>query len=193
MTLPKIAIIISTTREGRFGDRPAQWMLEQARAHGGAEFEIVDLRDHDLPFFNEPAPIAQTPSPHPAAQRWARAMASFDGYIFVTAEYNHGVPGVLKNALDHAYAEYSRKPAAFVGYGGVGAARAIEQLRLILIEFQIAPLRSAVHIGTAELAGIRREGKNFNDYPHLVRGASQLLTTLLWWTEALRAGREAAT
>jgi len=123
------------------------------------------------------------------AQQWAAKMAEFDAYIFVTAEYNHSIPAVLKNALDYAYAEFNRKPAAFVGYGGVGAARAVEQLRLICVELQMAPLKHAVHIGMIEFLGIWRQGKDFADYPHLAQAAEVMLDDLLWWTNALKTAR----
>src|SRR5918998_2839054 len=120
----KIGIIISTTREGRFGDRPTQWLVDLAKSRGEAEFEIVDLRDYPLPFFNEPASPVHMPPKNEIAQRLGARIAEFDGYIFITAEYNHGIPAVLKNALDHIYSQFNRKPVAFVGYGGVGGARA---------------------------------------------------------------------
>jgi len=192
VSLPSIAIVIGTTRQGRFGDRPARWMLELARKRDTASFDIVDLRDHPLPFFDEPRSPMWGPLAGEAAQRWAATLAGYDGFIFVTAEYNHGIPAVLKNALDYAYAEFVRKPAAFVGYGGVGAARAVEQLRLVTIELQMAPVRNAVHIGLTEFIGMLQQGKDFTDYPHLAQSAEGLLDDLLWWTGALKAAREAA-
>lgn len=192
MSLPSIAIIIGTTRQGRFGDRPARWMLELARKRDTASFDIVDLRDHPLPFFDEPRSPVWGPLTGEAARRWAATLARYDGFIFVTAEYNHGIPAVLKNALDYAYAEFVRKPAAFVSYGGVGGARAVEQLRLVTLELQMAPVRSAVHIGLTEFVGMLQQGKDFADYPHLEQGAETLLDDLLWWTRALKVARETA-
>jgi NAD(P)H-dependent FMN reductase len=192
MSQSRIGIIISTTREGRFGDKPAQWIFELARARGGADFELIDLRDFPLPFFNElKSPVWESPK-NEGARRWSRKVGEFDGFIFVTGEYNHGIPGVLKNALDHTYKEFNRKPAAFVGYGGVGAARAIEHLRLIAVELQVAPLRSAVHVGMAEFLGMLQQGKTFADYPYLGQSAEQMLDDLIWWTNALKAGRQAS-
>ena len=101
------------------------------------------------------------------ALRWGRKMAELDGYIFVTAEYNHSIPAVLKNALDYAYLEFNRKPATFVGYGGVGAARAVEQLRLILAELQVASLKHTVHINAGEFVAMLTQGKSFDDFPYL--------------------------
>lgn len=192
MAMPRIAIIVSTTREGRFGDKPAQWIFRLAKARGAADFEIVDLRDYPLPLFNEPISPAYAAPKNEVAQRWAKKLAEFDGYIFVTAEYNHSVPGVLKNALDHLFPQLNRKPVAFVGYGAVGAARAVEHLRLIVVELQAAPLRNGVHIGLAEFIGMLQQGKTFADYPYLEQSANVLLDDLLWWTNTLKTGREAS-
>ncbi len=189
MTKPKIAIIIGTTRQNRFGDKAAQWLYSLAETRPEAEFEIVDLRDFPLPFFDEPMSPMMTKPVNEVAQRWGAKMAGFDGYIFVTAEYNHSLSGVLKNALDYAYFEFNRKPAAFVAYGNAGGARAVEQLRLVCVELQIAPLRAAVHIGMIEFLGMLRDGKTFADYPYLAQSADTMVNDLLWWTNALKAAR----
>jgi NAD(P)H-dependent FMN reductase len=189
VTQPNIAIILGTTREGRFGDKPAQWLLDIAARSGDANYEIVDLRNYPLPFFDDVMSPMFGPSPKPEVARWAAKLAEFDGYVFVTAEYNHSVSGVLKNALDSVYPELNRKPAAFLGYGGVGGARAVEQLRLITVELQMVPLKHAVHIGMVEFLGIWRQGKSFADYPHLEDAANTLLGDLAWWTEALKTAR----
>ena len=191
MTKPRIGIVISTTREGRFGDKAAAWIHDLAAARGDLEVETIDLRDYPMPFFDEPGSPIYMPPRDEAARRWAQKLAEIDGFIFVTAEYNHGAPAVLKNALDHAYAEFNRKPVAFVGYGGVGGARAVEQLRLVCIELQMAPTKSAVHIGGAEFIGMLMHGKTFADMPHLVPTATALLDDLAWWTRALTTARQA--
>jgi len=121
---PRIALIIGSTRPTRFADKPAQWMLKQARAREDMDIELVDLRDHALPFFSEIASTLHVPSQDPEAIRWQETIARFDGYIFVVAEYNHSITGVLKNALDQAYREWNRKPFTAIGYGSVGGARA---------------------------------------------------------------------
>ncbi len=190
MENPRIGIIISTTREGRFGDEPARWVLDMASGRTDLDFEIVDLRDYPLSLFGETDSPAYNGSLEPgAARRWSRKMAELDGYLFVTAEYNHSVPGVLKNALDHVYPECNRKPAAFVGYGGVGGARAVEQLRLIYIELQMAPTRTAVHIGMEPYLGVSKHGKRLSDYDYLDKSAVATLDELAWWTNTLKAGR----
>ncbi len=190
MDKPTIGIIISTTREGRFGDRPARWILDMASVRTDLDFEIVDLRDYPLPLFGETDYSAYDGTPgSEIASRFKQKMAELDGYLFVTAEYNHSIPGALKNALDHAYPEFNRKPAAFVGYGGVGGARAVEQLRLICIELQMAPTRTAVHIGMEPYLGVTQEGKELSDFDFLGKSAVATLGELAWWTHTLKAGR----
>lgn len=191
MTTPKVAIIISTTRQVRFGDKPTQWLYDIASKRSDLAFEIVDLRDYPLPFFDEVASNAWAPSTNEVAQRWQQKIAEFDGYIFVTAEYNHSISGVLKNALDYAYPEWNRKPAAFVGYGAVGAARAIEQLRLICVELQMAPTRTGVHIQGADFMAVWRQGKSLTELEYLQPNVTAMLDELAWWTKALKTARAA--
>jgi NAD(P)H-dependent FMN reductase len=190
MTQPKIAIIIGTTRATRFGDKPAQRIHDIAAQRTDLVTEIVDLRHFPMPFFDEVASNAWVPSKNEVAQRWQKKVAGFDGYIFVSAEYNRGVPAVLKNAMDYAYPEWNRKAAAYVGYGSVGGARSVEQLRLISIELQMAPTRTGVHIQGADFMAALKEGKNLKDIPHLQQNATDMLDQLVWWTNALRAARE---
>jgi NAD(P)H-dependent FMN reductase len=187
---PKIGIIISTTREGRFGDKPAWWIYELAAKRGDFDVELIDLRDFPMPFFAEAVSPAYAPPSDEVARRWAAKVNSLDGFIFVTAEYNRGVPAVLKNALDYAYREFNRKPAAYVGYGGVGAARAIEHLRLINVELQMAPVRSGVHIAGGDFMGLWRGGRTFEEMPHLAQSAETMLNELAWWAKALKVARD---
>jgi NAD(P)H-dependent FMN reductase len=191
VTKPKIAIILSTTRAARFGHKAGQWIFDIAKQRHDIDVELIDLRDHPLPFFDEVASNAWVPTQNSEGVRWQKKIAQYDGYIFVTAEYNHGVSAVLKNALDFAYPEWNRKAAAFFGYGGVGAARAIEQLRLILIELQMAPTRSAVHFAGSDFIAALREGKPIADYAYLKPTADAMLDELVWWTNALKVAREA--
>ena len=189
--LPHIGIVIGSTREGRFADKPAQWVHGIASERTDLTAELVDLRDYPMPFFDEPLSPAWAPVKNEAAQRWAAKLATLDGLVVITAEYNHGPTAVLKNAFDYAYKEFARKPIGFVGYGGVGAARAVEQLRLVATEVQMAPVRNAVHIGMAEFMGLWREGKAFANYPHLAQSAKGLLDDMAWWAQALKTAREA--
>jgi NAD(P)H-dependent FMN reductase len=144
MSKPKIGIVIGSVRPNRFADHPTKWIAEIAKSHHELEFEIVDLKDYAMPLFDEVASPLYAPSASEAAQRWQKKIASLDGFIFIAAEYSRGPTGSLKNALDYAYTEWNRKPAAFVGYGGVGGARAVEQLRLNAVELQMAPTRNGV-------------------------------------------------
>ncbi|ULH14102.1 NAD(P)H-dependent oxidoreductase (plasmid) [Deinococcus sp. KNUC1210] len=189
--MPKIAIIISSTRATRFADKPAAWLQGIVAQRTDAEYELVDLRDFPMPFFDEVASNAYAPTQNEVAVRWQKKVAEFDGYIFLTAEYNHAPTAVLKNALDYAYTEWNKKPAAFVGYGSVGAARAIEQLRLIAVELQMAPTRTGVHIQGADFFGAWQQGAALEDMAHLQPGVQAMLDELNWWTVALKTAREA--
>lgn len=185
----KIGIIISTTRPKRFADTIATWFKGIADQRGDAAYEIVDLRDYPLPFFEEEkSPLHAMPA-NEIARRWSAKMAELDGYVFITAEYNHSIPAVLKNALDYAYREYNRKPAAFVGYGGAGAARAVEHLRGILAELQVATLKFVVQVNLAEFLALRSGEKSFDDFPYLRTSATAMLDDLAWWSSALRIAR----
>jgi len=189
---PRIAVIIGSTRPTRFADTPAQWIFKQAQARGDMEVELVDLRDHPLPFFDEMASNMWMPSQNPEAIRWQETVGRFDGYIFVVAEYNHSITGVLKNALDQAYKEWIRKPFTAIGYGGVGAARAVEHLRLIGIELQMVPTHAAVHIGgrDAQMIHPMFEGKPIETIEaSLLPSAKTALDELVWWAKATMAAK----
>jgi NAD(P)H-dependent FMN reductase len=190
MSKLKIGIIISTTRATRFGDKPAKWIHDLLAKRDDMTAEIVDLRDYPMPFFDEVASNAWAPSQNEVAQRWQKKVAEFDGYIFVTAEYNRAIPAVLKNALDYAYPEWNRKAAAFVGYGSIGAARAVEQLRLIAVELQMAPTRTGVHIQGADFLAALQQGRPLEDLSYLKANATDMLDQLAWWASALKAARE---
>jgi NAD(P)H-dependent FMN reductase len=189
---PHIGIVVGSTREGRFSERAGAWFHKIAARRTDLSVEIIDLRDYPMPFFDEPASPAWMPPKDHVAKRWAAKLAELDGLVFVTPEYNHGYSAVLKNALDHAFQQFNRKPAAFVGYGGVGAARAIEQLRMVAVELQMAPIPKSVNVGMAEFLGIWQQGKDFADFPHLEQAAVALLDDLSWWSRTLQTGRQAA-
>ncbi|HYR34303.1 MAG TPA: NAD(P)H-dependent oxidoreductase [Burkholderiales bacterium] len=189
---PNIAVIIGTTRAARFGEKPARWIYDIARARHDMSVQLIDLRDYPMPFFDEVASNAWVPSKNEVAQRWQKKVAEFDGYVFVTAEYNRSMPAVLKNALDYAYPEWNRKPAAFVGYGSVGAARSIEHLRLSCVELQMAPTRHGVHIQGADFMAVWQQGKDIKELGYLEPSAKSMLDDLHWWASALMAGRKMA-
>ena len=186
----KIAIVISTTRATRFGHKPAEWVKAIAAERSDMRVEILDLRDYPMPFFDEVASNAWVPTTNEVAQRWQKKVAEFDGFIFVTAEYNHGIPAVLKNALDYAYPEWNKKAAALVGYGAVGGSRAVEQLRLVAAELQLATIRTGVYIQGADFMATLREGKDLKDITHLQQGVRDMLDQLAWWTQALKTARQ---
>lgn len=189
---PKIALITGSTRPTRFGDKPAQWMLKQAQARTDIDVELVDLRDHPLPFFDEIASNRWMPSKGAEAVRWQQTLARFDGFIFVVPEYNHSIPAVLKNALDQAYNEWNHKPFTAIGYGSVGAARALEHLRLIGVELQMVSTRSAVHIGGSDFFTVFTMGENkpIEDIESkLLPSAKAALDELVWWAKATMAAR----
>jgi NAD(P)H-dependent FMN reductase len=192
MAKPKLAVVIGSVRTNRFADHPAQWIAEIARQSGKFDIELIDLKDYPLPFFAEPASPAYAPPKNEIAQRWQKKVAEFDAYIFTAAEYNRGPAAVLKNALDYAYTEWTNKPVSFVGYGGVGGARAVEQLRLNAIELQMAPIRTAVHIQIPVYLAVLKEGKNLSDFDFLNQNAKDMLDQLAWWTNALMAARDKA-
>lgn len=193
MSKLKIAVIIGSTRPTRFADIPAQWMLAQANAHPEIEAELVDLRDFDLPFFDEVASNAWAPSKNAEAVRWQQKVAGFDGYIFVVAEYNRSITGALKNALDQSYVDWNRKPMAAIAYGSMGGARALEHLRTIAVELQMVPVRNAVHIGGGDFfkinPGVGGSGKIAEIEGNLAGSAKATLEDLVWWGKATKAAR----
>jgi NAD(P)H-dependent FMN reductase len=193
---PRIAVIVGSTRPTRFADIPAQWILKQAQARGDMDVELVDLRDHPLPFFDEMASNRWMPSQNPEAIRWQQTLERFDGFIFVVSEYNHSITGVLKNALDQAYTQWEHKPFTAIAYGGVGGARALEHLRGIGVELQMVSTRTAVHLGGADLMATHPGfgGKQMIEdiEAHLLPSAQGALDELVWWAKATMAARAAA-
>ena len=175
---PHIGIVVGSTREGRFSERAAAWFHRIAARRTDLSVEIVDLRDYPMPFFDEPASPAWMAPKDQVAERWAAKLAELDGFVFVTPEYNHGYSAVLKNALDYAFQQFNRKPAAFVGYGGVGAARAIEQLRMVAVELQMAPIRYEVNIAMEPFLGSLQKGRALNDYEYLVQSREAMFDHL---------------
>lgn len=189
---PKIALIVGSTRPTRFADKPAQWMLKQVQARDDIEVELVDLRDHPMPFFDEMASNLWMPSQNLEAVRWQETIGRFDGYIFVVPEYNRSIPGVLKNALDQAYKEWNRKPFTAIGYGSRGASRAIEHLRGIAVELQMVSTRTAVHIGGGDFMAVHPLGSNKpieEIEASLLPAAKNALDELVWWSKATIAAK----
>ena len=169
--MTKIAIILGSTRPERKGEVVADWVVKQA-AGRPATYDLIDLRDHPLPLLDEPVPPSMGQYTNDHTKAWAEVVAPYDGYVFVTPEYNHSTSGVLKNAIDYLYAEWNNKACAFVGYGSLGGARAIEHLRAIASELQMADVRQQVALSLAT---------EFENYSVFSPGGYNLpaLTTLL--------------
>ena len=190
-----IQVIIGSTRDGRFSRRVADWIVDRLDPRTDLDLELVDLRDHPMPFFDAPAP-ARTPRRYPTAEveRFGRTIDRADGFVLLTGEDNHGYSAVLKNAIGHTFVEWNRKPVSFVGWGNVGGARAVEQLRLVAVEMESAPLRHAVHILPDVLVPAIRAEEPF-DLALLDALGSKLellADDLVWWAGALRSARRLA-
>jgi NAD(P)H-dependent FMN reductase len=188
----RIAVITGTTRAERFSGTVTEWVLgflaEQAP---DLEVTRLDLRDHPLPFFYGPNP-ARAPREYPTEEvaRLGRSIDGADGFLVLTGEYNHGYPAVLKNALDWYFAEWRRKPVAFVGWGNAGGARAIEQLREVVIELEMAPVRQAVHVLPDVLIAARNaEPNDRSAFAPLEAKLKLTVDDLRWWATALAAPR----
>jgi NAD(P)H-dependent FMN reductase len=192
MSKPKIAVIVGSIRPNRFGDKPAKWIFDHAKANGAFDVELVDLADYPLPLFDAAASDFWMPTPNEVAAKWQAKLNEFDGFIVVTAEYNRSIPGALKNAIDWAYKPFMRKAVAYVGYGSVGGARAVEHLRTVMVELQAVSVRQGIHIGGSEFASVFMGKKSWDEVKSTFDGfAGDLLSNLLWWTNATKTAREA--
>ena len=190
----KILVILGSTREGRYGDKPARWLHDRLAADPRLAPELVDLRDWPLPFFDQPrAPARVTDGNYgnDVANRWAATVAAADGFAITAAEYNHGYTAVLKNALDWLAREWRRKPVTFLGYGALGGARAVEQLRGVAVELELAPIRHAVHISREVLLATMKEPVPANPalFAPVEPAAAAMIEELVWWGRALRHAR----
>jgi NAD(P)H-dependent FMN reductase len=185
--MTRIGIILGSTRPNRNGEQVARWVFGIASRRDDAEFELVDLRDYPLPHLDEALPPSLGQYQNEHTRRWAAKIASFDGFVIVTPEYNHSTSGVLKNAIDYLYAEWNNKAVGFVSYGAVGGARAAEHLRLIAAELQMADVRQQVALPMST------EFENFTVFKPS-EFSSQALDTLLdqviAWSTALAELRE---
>jgi len=190
-----ISVIVGSTRQGRFSEKPAQWIFQRLKNRGGVDARLLDLRDFPMPFFDQPVPPAMPGRPayeNEVVKKWTAEIARSDGFIFVTPEYNYGTSAVLKNALDWVYPEWNRKAAAFVSYGSAMGARGIQQLRLTAIELQLAPVRSSVYIPVATLWAHFQGGDVDAGLTELEAAAKTMIDDLVWWTAALKAARATA-
>jgi len=183
----KVGIVIGTTRPGRNGEAVARWVYDIARKRRDAHFELVDIRDYNLPLLDEPVPASSGRYQHPHTKAWSEKIASFDAYVFVTPEYNHAPSGALKNAIDYLYREWNNKSAGFVGYGGAGGTRAVEQLRLIMGELQVADVRAQVALS------LFTDFENFSTFKpaaHHEAAVAAMLDQVIAWGGAMKKLRE---
>jgi NAD(P)H-dependent FMN reductase len=183
-----IGIILGSTRPGRVGEAVANWVCELASSRRDASYELVDVARYQLPLLDEPVPPALGNYAREHTKIWARKVASFDGYVFVTAEYNHGIPAALKNALDFVYAEWNNKAAGFVSYGSAGGTRAVEQLRLVMAELQIADIRTQV---TLSLVSDFENYQVFRPDARKIKAVETMLNQLVAWAGAMKQLRPA--
>ncbi|HXL92564.1 MAG TPA: NAD(P)H-dependent oxidoreductase [Streptosporangiaceae bacterium] len=187
--MTRIGIILGSTRPNRNGEQVAKWVYDIASRRTDAEFELVDLRDYPLPHLDEPLPPSLGQYQNEHTRQWAAKIASFDGFVFVTPEYNHSTSGVLKNAIDYLYAEWNNKAVGFVSYGSVGGARAAEQLRLVVGELQMADVRQQVALS------LLTEFENYSVFKpgdYNLAALSTLLDQVIAWSSALAPLRQPA-
>lgn len=187
--MSKIAIVTGSTRPGRNNLGVAQWVLEQAQAFGGADYELVDIADFSLPVLDEPFPAAYQNYQNDHTKAFAAKIAEFDGYIFITGEYNHSVQPALANALSFLNVELNNKAAGMVGYGSAMGARAIEHLRGILSELQIA------HVQKTGLFSLFTDFENVANFAPTEQSAASvqpMFEQLVAWTKAMEVVRENA-
>jgi NAD(P)H-dependent FMN reductase len=180
----KIGVILASTRQGRRGEAFAKWILALVAERPGVEAELLDLREYPIgPYASENMPSAvEKDYADPSARRWSEKIRSLDGYVMVTPEYNHGFPGQLKNAIDHVHVGWWYKPVAFVSYGGMACgARAVEQLRNIVVEVRMVPVRTDVNI---RLIGLQADDAGRPADPLYQKRAKGLIDELLWWARA---------
>ena len=189
----KIGIIIGSTREGRFADKPATWLYNRIKDRSDVSAELIDLREYPLQYFNEAIPpsVIKEPYADPQVQKWTQKVAEMDAYIIVSPEYNHGYSAVLKNALDYVKKEWENKPVSFVSYGSAGGARAVEQLRQVVIELQMAPMKYAIHMMWDVIAAIMQDpSQNPAVFEQFNTRADGMVDQLVWWGNALKAARK---
>jgi NAD(P)H-dependent FMN reductase len=184
----RIGIIVGSTRPGRKAEPVSRWVFERAQKHGGAEFELVDIADYGLPLLDEPVPPSLGKYEKPHTKRWAAKIASFDGFVFVSPEYNHGISGALKNAIDFLFAEWNNKAAGFVSYGSAMGVRAVEHLRGVMGEIMVADVRAQVMLS---LAADFENYQAFKPQPRHEKSLTTMLDQVIEWAAALRTVREA--
>jgi len=186
MSTLKIAIITGSTRPGRNNEAVARWVHHLAQQRTDAQFELIDIADYQFPLFDEPMSPMFGKYTQPHTKAWSDKIASFDSYVFVTPEYNHSMPGSLKNAIDFLYHEWNNKAAGFVSYGGSGGVRAVEHLRLVMAELMVATVRAQV---TLSLVADFENWTTFKPLPQREAELATMLGQVVSWANALKAVR----
>ncbi|WP_426572804.1 NADPH-dependent FMN reductase [Aquihabitans sp. McL0605] len=192
MPVPHIQVILGTTRPGRFSERVGDWLVDRLGQRDDLTVELLDLRDHPLPIYELDVAPARAGREYetPEVRRFGERLDQADGYVVVTGEYNHGYSSSLKNALDHVFPELHRKPITFAAYGQVGGARAVEQLRQVVVELEMAPLRHAVHILPSVLIAARQlDPFTIEAFAELDDRLAHATDDLVWWASALASAR----
>src|SRR5688572_195057 len=187
--MTRVAIVTGSTRPGRNNEAVARWVHEIASKRSDAEFELVDIARYELPLLDEAVPPSMGQYTHAHTKAWAEAIGSFDAYVFVTPEYNHGTSAALKNAIDYLYREWNNKAAGFVSYGSAGGARAVEQLRLVMGELMVADVRAQV------MLSLFTDFENFSKFqpdPRHEAEVGVMLDQVIAWGEALKGMRAKA-
>ena len=191
----KIAVILGSTRQGRFGEKPARWILGELQKRQGVSAELLDLRDYRLPFFDQPVSPGWISEPYKdeTVARWTKKIAAQDGFVIVAPEYNRSVGGEMKNAFDWVYREWNQKAVGFVAYGSVGGARAVENMRLIAVELQMAPVRHGVHLPMDLYFSMMKDEAPVDParFAPVQQAADAMLNDVIWWSRALKVAREA--
>lgn len=188
----RLGVILASVREGRRGEALARWIHELVAERPDVTVELLDLREWPLAAYANRDPPAAAEKSYAAGsleRRWAERIASLDGFVVVTPEYNHGYPSSLKSALDAVYAPWNHKPVAFVSYGGFASGvRAVEQLRLVAVELRMVPVRDEVNV---RLVGYSADARGHPEDAAYARKAKAMIDDLLWWTRVTREGRSA--
>lgn len=191
----KIGVILGTIRQGRFGEKPARWILGDLNKNADIEAELLDLRDFNLPMFDAAVSPGWITEPYKdeAVARWTKKIAEQDGYVMIAPEYNRGYTSVLKNAIDWVYREWNRKPVGFLSYGSVGGGRAVEQLRNVAVELQMVPVRQGIHLPTDLYLSMVKDEAPVDParFKPVEQAAHTMIEQLLWWGKALKTARDA--
>lgn len=189
----KVKVILGSTREGRFSEVPGAWIMGVLKNTQGIEAELLDLKDYNMPFFEEPVSTSMKKEPftQEAVARWTAKVQEGDAFIVIAPEYNHGYPAVLKNAFDYVYQEWNNKPIAYISYGSAMGARSVEQLRMVAVELQMAPIRNAIHMPYDVVMAVGKGTPAAEVLKPYEARAQGLIEQLSWWGRALKAARAA--